>query len=206
MEYAIFFIAAACAYLVCAINPSILLSTAIYHKDVRTGGSGNAGFTNFKRCFGWKLAWIVLLFDLAKAAVIIAVFAPMIAHYHHDYAMGAAFTGFFCILGHSYPVYYGFKGGKSVLTFLSAIWFIDWRSGLITLGVMVIILLTLKYMSVATVTAMATCPVSLIFFHASVWTVVLCALAVLFIAWRHKENFKRLAKGTESKFLLFKKK
>ena len=75
MDILLFIAAAVCGYLVCGINPAILISKLVYKKDIRTCGSGNAGFTNFNRNFGHKWAWWVLLFDLLKGAIVIAVFA-----------------------------------------------------------------------------------------------------------------------------------
>lgn len=192
--------AAVCAYLISGLNPAIIFSKLVYKKDIRTMGSGNPGFTNFRRTFGGPLAWLVLVLDLSKSAVAVAVFAFLFKQYVGDYSLGASFTGLFAILGHAYPVWYKFKGGKGFLAYLSCVYFIDWRAGLIATAIMVILLAITKYMSVATVVGMLTCPVTLILFKADTPTVLLCTAGVLFMTWRHKENFKRLAKGTESRF------
>lgn len=192
--------AALTAYLVAGWNPAITFSKLIYKKDIRTCGSGNPGFTNFKRTFGNKWAWWVLVLDLSKAAVVALIFAPLFELYLGSYQFGAAYTGVFAMLGHAYPVWYGFKGGKGFLVCLSTVWVIDWRVGLIATLIMIVLLLTTKYMSVSTVAAMLTCPVWLLLFQAPVSVVILCPASVLFMAFRHKENFKRLKAGTESKF------
>lgn len=88
------------------------------------------------------------------------------------------------------------------MVYMSVIWFIDWRAGLIALVIMLVLLAVTKYMSLATVTAMLSCPVTLTVRHAPVSVILLCAISVLYIAIRHKENFRRLLKGTESKFSL----
>ena len=85
--------AAVCAYLIAGINPAIEFSKRIYHSDIRTCGSGNPGFTNFKRTFGNKWAWWVLAFDLAKGAVVTALFAYLFEHHLGQYQLGAAYTG-----------------------------------------------------------------------------------------------------------------
>lgn len=194
--------AAVCGYFVAGLNPAIVLSKAIYHTDIRTCGSGNPGFTNFKRTFGNKWAWWVLVFDLFKAAVVVGIFARLFDFYLGDFQFGAAYTGVFAMLGHAYPVLYRFKGGKGFLVCLSTVWVIDWRVGAIATLIMVALLLTTKYMSLSTVVAMLTCPLLLIGFHASLPVVALTSVCVLFMAWRHRENFKRLMCGTESKFAL----
>lgn len=192
--------AAVAAYLVAGWNPAITFSKLIYKKDIRTCGSGNPGFTNFKRTFGNKWAWWVLVLDLSKAAAVDLIFASLFEKYLGCYQFGAAYTGIFAMLGHAFPIWYGLKGGKGFLVCLSTVWVIDWRVGLIATLLMVALVLTTKYMSLSTVIAMLTCPVFLIIFHAPVSVVVLCAASVLFMTFRHKENFKRLLDGSEPKF------
>lgn len=200
MEILLYVVSALTAYLVSGWNPAITLSKLIYKKDIRICGSGNAGFTNFKRVFGNKYAWWVFALDLLKSAVVTAVFAYLFEKVCGRYAFGAAYTGFFAVLGHAYPVWYGFKGGKGFLVSLSEVWIIDWRVGFTATLIMVFLLLLTKYMSLSTVVAMLTVPLFLIVFEHSFDTVITVAVTVLFIAYRHRENFKRLKNGTESKF------
>ena len=174
----------------------------MYKKDIREYGSGNAGFTNFKRSFGMRLAWVVLVLDLCKAAVVVSVFASLFERTLGLWQLGAAYTGFIAVLGHAFPIWYGFKGGKGFLVGLSTVYVIDWRVGLIATLIMIVLLFTTKYMSLSTVTAMLCCPILLALFGAARPTVLIEAATVLFIALRHKENFKRLVAGTESKFAL----
>ena len=202
MDILLYVAAAVCAYLISGINPAIELSKRIYHTDIRTCGSGNPGFTNFKRTFGNRWAWWVLVLDLAKAAAVVAVFAWLFSRRFGAYQLGAAYTGLFALLGHAYPVWYKFKGGKGFLVYTSVIWFIDWRAGFVALVVMLILLAVSKYMSLSTVVGLLTCPVTLAFLKAPLPIILICAASVLFIAYRHKENFKRLLSGTESKFKL----
>lgn len=202
MTFLLYPAAALCAYLIAGINPAIEFSKRIYHRDIRACGSGNPGFTNFKRTFGNKWAWWVLLLDLSKAAVVVAVFAWLFGRFLGSYQFGAAYTGLFALLGHAYPVWYKFKGGKGFLVYLSVIWFVDWRAGLIALAVMLLLLAITKYMSLSTVLALLTCPITLTVTKAPVSVILLCAVSVLYIAFRHKENFKRLLQGTENKFSL----
>lgn len=202
MKYILYVAAALTAYLVTGFNPAIAFSKMIYKTDIRTVGSKNPGFTNFKRAFGNKLAWWVLVIDLSKAALCVAVFASLFENYGMGYTFGAAYTGLFAVIGHAYPVWYSFKGGKGFLVCMSVIWFVDWRAGIIALAAMLILLFATKYMSLSTVCAMLTCPVSLIIFRADVCALLLYTASVLFMTWRHRENFSRLIKGTERKFSL----
>ena len=203
MTILILCIAAVCAYLVSGLNPAIILSKSIYHKDIRECGSGNPGFTNFKRTFGNKWAWWVFVLDLGKAAAVVALFAFLYSRFGGDYQFGAAFTGLFAMAGHAFPVWYGFKGGKGFLVYMSIIWFVSWRAGLVAAAVLVVLLLTAKFMSLASMCAVTSTILWLaVFREAGPVTIILCAVQVLFIIYRHKENIVRLAKGTESKFHL----
>ena len=223
MDIFLFIAAAVCGYLVCGINPAILISRLVYKKDIRTCGSGNAGFTNFKRNFGHKWAWWVLLFDLLKGAVVIAIFAILFRQFatftdRQDdlFKLGAAYTGLFCVIGHSFPAWYKFKGGKGFLVNMSLVWFIDWRIGLIGLAVFMLLLFTVNYMSLASI-SLIICPIILLIFEiieasngawrgVEIAIVVTYFLAVLLMVVRHWENIKRLLTGTEKKFYLFGKK
>lgn len=223
MDIFLFIAAAVCGYLVCGINPAILISKLVYKKDIRTCGSGNAGFTNFKRNFGHKWAWWVLLFDLLKGAVVIAIFAILFRQFatftdRQDdlFKFGAAYTGLFCVIGHSFPAWYKFKGGKGFLVNMSLVWFIDWRIGLIGLAVFMLLLFTVNYMSLASI-SLIICPIILLIFEiieasngawrgVEIAIVVTYFLAVGLMVVRHWENIKRLFTGTEKKFYLFGKK
>lgn len=202
MKYLLFPLAAVVSYLVAGLNPAILLSTVIYHRDIRECGSKNPGFTNFKRCFGMRWAWLVMVVDLLKSALPAVLFGILFSILWGDWQLGVSFACIFAMIGHAYPVWYGFRGGKGFLVCLASMWTLDWRVGLVATLLMIILLLVTKYMSYATVVAMLTCPITLMLASPSATVVVLCALSVCFMAWRHKGNFKRLLEGTETKFLL----
>ena len=106
------------------------------------------------------------------------------------------------MLGHAFPLQFKFKGGKGFLVCLSTMCVIDWRVGLIATGIMVVLLLTTKYMSLSTTLAMLLCPILLIPFGASVPVILMATFCAVFMAVRHKENFNRLIQGKESKFTL----
>ena len=219
MNVAIFPIAAIAAYLISGVNPAILLSRLVYKEDIRTVGSKNPGFTNFKRNYGWKFAWLVLLIDVTKAVLPCLGFALAFreigvldtASYQEgsaftgdNFQLGAAFTGLFSMLGHAYPVWYRFKGGKAFLVAASAIWFIDWRVALIAAGIFLLLLFTVQIMSISSLCAGISCPISLAFFgFAHPVVLVCCILSVLLLIWRHKSNIVRLVHKEEPKFRLF---
>ena len=200
MKVILFLLAAVCGYLIAGLNPAITLSKAIYHRDIRECGSGNPGFTNFKRTFGNRWAWWVLVIDLSKAAVAVCLFAWLLSRQGVDFRIGAAYTGMFCMLGHAFPLQYKFKGGKGFLVCLSTMLVVDWRVGVIATGIMILLLLLTKYMSLSTTIAMLLCPILLIPFEAPLPVVLMAFFCALFMAVRHKENFSRLIHGREPKF------
>lgn len=204
----LFVIAAVSAYLICGLNPAIALSRAIYHEDIREKGSKNPGFTNFKRVYG-NTAWIVFVLDVLKSVLPCVVFGILFGKLFDMRQIGVAFTGFFAILGHSFPVWYRFKGGKGFLCAATAIFLIDWRVGLICAAVFVILLFTVKFMSLSSISAAFVAPIALAiigFDEPKPWVLVCCIVSAALVIARHHENIKRLISGTEKKFSLFGKK
>ncbi len=193
-------------YLFGGINGAIILSKAVYRKDIREYGSKNPGFTNFKRVFGNGIAtWGVMLIDIAKTLIPVLVFSILFENLCGMRQYGAAITGLFCMIGHAYPLWYRFKGGKTFMTFATTVWFVDLYMSLIFLCVFLLILFTVKFMSLSSMTAAASCPVSLFLLgynHISVPLIML--VGALLLIWRHKANILRLIRGEESKFSLFK--
>ena len=200
-----YIISAVFAYFVSGLNPAIIMSKAIYKKDIRTCGSGNPGFTNFKRVFGNKYAWFVFVLDILKGAVISVVAGLLFRAYVGSWALGVAYAGLFAMLGHAFPIYYGFKGGKGFLVCLSTVWFIDWRAGAIATAVLVIMLPLTKYMSLSTMSALVAGAVAVAAFGGGLAVSIMYAVCVLFVIVRHKQNMVRLVQGTESKFSFGKK-
>lgn len=205
MKALAYIISAVFAYFVSGLNPAIIMSKAIYKKDIRTCGSGNPGFTNFKRVFGNKYAWFVFVLDILKGAVISVVAGLLFRAYVGSWALGVAYAGLFAMLGHAFPIYYGFKGGKGFLVCLSTVWFIDWRAGAIATAVLVIMLPLTKYMSLSTMSALVAGAVAVAAFGVGLAVSIMYAVCVLFVIVRHKQNIVRLVQGTESKFSFGKK-
>ena len=191
-------------YVAGGINGAIIMSKLLYHEDIRKSGSNNPGFTNFKRVYGLNAAaWSVLLIDILKTALPVFLSAVFMSFRYDMWQFGAQFAGLFCMLGHCFPVWYGFKGGKAFIAGFATIWFVDWRMTLIALAIFFLLLFTLKYMSVASCTAALSCPISLFYLgYSDVWVEVMAVAAAALVIVRHYPNFVKLVHGTESKFSL----
>ena len=191
-------------YVAGGINGAIIMSKLLYHEDIRKSGSNNPGFTNFKRVYGLNAAaWSVLLIDILKTALPVFLSAVFMSFRYDMWQFGAQFAGLFCMLGHCFPVWYGFKGGKAFIAGFATIWFVDWRMTLIAMAIFFLLLFTLKYMSVASCTAALSCPISLFYLgYSDVWVEVIAIAAAALVIVRHYPNFVKLMHGTESKFSL----
>lgn len=198
------------AYLLGSINTSILVSKIALKKDIRNYGSGNAGFTNAVRSMGWKKGLIVMFGDIGKCALAVVIGQLLyIGSMNFDAgAGGRLIAGTFVFLGHIYPLYFGFRGGKGVLTFGITILMFDWRIFLIAFSLFLIILFTTKLMSLASIcAAISVLPLVVVFLQTPLSGTPMpfgyffvALFMVLVIIFKHRTNIKRLITKTESKF------
>ena len=196
---------AAAAYLLGSLSFSIIVTRLLYHKDIRTFGSGNAGMTNVLRTFGKGAAALTIVGDIGKGilAVLLAKWA-FGAFTAADPIYGAYIAAFCAVLGHVYPVYFGFKGGKAVST--GTIIAIKPVLILPLLAVFFIVFLCSKMVSLASICCAAAYPaVTFLYFHfVAGRDVVLttCCAAVIggLVIWLHRSNIQRIKNGTEYKF------
>ena len=196
---------AAASYFLGCINGSILMSKYVYHDDIRTHGSGNAGLTNFYRTYGTTGVAGVLLSDILKAVLAALLGGFLFGHFLGLPMVGKLVGTIFVLLGHMYPVTFGFHGGKGVLSGVSALMVVDWRIALIALGVFFIIALVTRYVSLGSVCAAPTFMICLWLFYHNVTFEVLGAFPAAMLVFAHRANISRLLHGTEKKFCLHKK-
>ena len=183
------------AYLLGSISFAVLVVRAKTGKDIRSEGSGNAGATNVLRSYGKKLALLVALADVAKGAA--AVFLMRLVTADPRWAAAA---GFAAILGHVFPLFYGFRGGKGVATAVGAFLALSPIALLVCLAVFLAIVATTRYVSLGSVVALALLPpVAGLFFHAPRAVVTAAGLTAVLILVKHLPNLKRLARGEERK-------
>ena len=209
-----FWAAAVIAYFCGCFNGAVIVSKYILRDDVRNHGSGNAGLTNFFRTFGGPLTFVVILCDVLKAVAAIKIsvwlggyFDPRImpdTPMENQALLLVLFKywgGLFCLLGHMFPCMFHFKGGKGILSGGTIVLMLDWRVALVAWGLFVVLWLSTKYVSLGSIAATASMPVTtfFVFSHNVLYTVLSAAIAVLVI-WCHRGNIQRLLSGTEKKF------
>ena len=199
---------AAAAYVLGSVNGSIIVSRYLFHSDVRTMGSGNAGLTNFYRNYGPKGIAGVLGIDIAKgvlAALIGGLVFPLatgdqaLKPEHVD--IGRLFAVFCLILGHVFPVFYGFRGGKGILCGVSAVFIVDYNAGVIALVVFVLAFLLTRYVSLGSVLGTISVPVTLLAKGFSGLCLILACLSVLLVIMKHGENIVRIIRHKEPRFV-----
>ena len=232
MDYVVFFadnwwrilLSAVIAYLLGSINTAVIITKIVTGKDIRKMGSGNTGFTNVLRSVGKAPAVFTIIFDFLKGVAAVAIGGliflsvplppdanPVLKN--EFMAVGKYVAGVCCILGHSYPVYFHFKGGKGVVTAAALMLVSDWRVFLLILGTFLIVFLATKTISVASLSCAAlygfyTLIISLTydFFSGAGYSltyVIFCTLCSFligaFVIIKHKDNIKRIMNGEEKK-------
>lgn len=191
-------------YLLGSLNTSIIVGR-FYGTDIRKHGSGNAGMTNTLRTLGKAAAVMVILGDILKGVLSYIIGIMIINSVHGanttlDFGnIGGMTAGIAAIAGHNWPVYFGFKGGKGILTSFSVVMMMDWKLGLILLGIFIIIVAITKFVSLGSIIASIAFPIgAAIKGNGPLFIMFAAVLAILAIA-RHNANIKRLLSGTESK-------
>ena len=180
-------------YALGSISFAVLLVRATTGTDIRAEGSGNAGATNVLRAHGKKLAVLVALSDVAKGAAAVLLMRLVTAD-----PRWAAAAGFAAILGHVFPVFYGFRGGKGVATAVGAFLALSPLALLVCLAIFVAVVAATRYVSLGSVVSMALLPpVAGLLFHASRAVVTAAGATALLVLVKHLANLKRLARGEE---------
>lgn len=189
------------SYLLGCFNGSVMTSHFIIRDDVRQHGSGNAGLTNFYRTYGARYALCVIVCDMGKTVLACLIGGYLMHWVVGDWTLGLLIAGIGCELGHMFPVFFGLRGGKGILSGGVLVLLLDWRVALIAWGLFAVLWLTTRYVSLGSIAATASMPVSvfLLMGHNWLYTVLSAAVAALVI-WCHRGNIQRLLTGTEKKF------
>ena len=183
---------AGAAYLIGSISTAIIPCKIMGIEDPRKTGSHNPGATNVLRHGGKKAAIITLLGDMLKGLIPV-----LIAVQFQLEPLGIAMVGLFALLGHVFPIYYGFKGGKGVATYYGVLLGTNWQVGLIALAIWLTVAFLLKISSVSALVSLLCTPFILWYFSQSIELTVAVALMSIIVFWRHTSNIRALIKGTE---------
>ena len=210
-----YIIMALIAYAIGSVNFSVIISKKMAGFDVREKGSGNAGSTNVLRTVGKKAAIITLVCDILKGvvAILIALLVGLIAGESASKAILVEVAALAVVLGHTFPVFFGFRGGKGVATSLGIILLVNWKIGLICLVFALALMALTRMVSLGSISASVLFAVLTMFITDSYVAgiehdfsfVVFGLLLAAFVIFNHRSNLKRILNGTENK-LNFKKK
>ena len=190
LKYIVLF---AVCYVLGSVNLSILISQGM-GGDVRSHGSGNAGATNMARTYGLWAGLAAMAGDMLKAVAAMLIGWWLLGDW------GLACAGAACILGHCFPVLYLFRGGKGISVGGAIAFAIDWRVGLVVVGVFLLGAFSSKKVSLGSVLAALAITVAAIAFHVSTPRLILSIFCACLAVARHSANIKRLAAGTEPDF------
>lgn len=208
-------LSAAFGYFLGSLNFSIIVVRLMTGRDIRDMGSKNAGLTNTLRCAGKSCALFTLIGDLSKG-VIAVLLSREVCHLlvaglspGNDTHYIGYIAGFFAIIGHVFPIYYGFKGGKGVLVGASSFLAIDYKVFIALLAIFIVLLAISKYVSLSSIIATAYSPVATFMFafivngvpfgRSFLYTVLVLPMAAMII-WMHRSNMQRLIDGNENRF------
>ena len=202
------------AYILGRLNFAVIISKLKFKDDIRRYGSGNAGMTNMLRTYGKAAAAFTLLGDGVKAAVSVLVGMLLVGE------AGAYVAGLACVIGHSFPAFYGFKGGKGIVVTAVTLLCLEPVVFLLLFVIFVLLLASTKYLSLGSIMGMLLYPILLNSLYPILNPVIVngvnesqlgfvpavaCLLNTALVVWLHRENIKRLMSGTENKFSLKKK-
>ena len=211
LVYALFVVVSiAAAYLLGSVNSAIVVSKLLYKEDIRTHGSGNAGLTNMLRTYGKKAALLTLIGDMLKTVLAIFITGFLLGfRYQSGISLGDGYcyvAGLFAVLGHVFPIYYKFKGGKGVLVTATMALVLAPIPFLILIALFIAVVAVSKYVSLGSVIAAVLYPVVIngyinFVFQAKAPGLISLSTIVLaiFIVWCHRANLQRISDKTERK-------
>ena len=197
------------SYLLGSLNFGVILSNTVKKEDVRDSGSGNAGTTNMMRTYGKTLGLLTIAGDILKVMVAIWIAFKIMdveelkvtLDNASDYPQVVlkSFTGLFAVLGHIFPCFFKFKGGKGVATSGGMVIMIDWRIALILLAIFALTILITKYVSLGSILMAVFYPVFIGIFYKDIILVLIATVFTIIVVVAHRENVKRLINHTENK-------
>ncbi|MFL8968529.1 glycerol-3-phosphate 1-O-acyltransferase PlsY [Helcococcus kunzii] len=182
------------SYLLGSISGSLFVSNVIFKQDIRTMGSGNAGTTNIYRAYGMKYAVLSFAIDIGKGLLVSFI------GYHLNNQYGAYIAGTAVVIGHVWPIFHKFKGGKGMATSISVFAFHDYKI-VIMMGLLFLFFIkTVKIVSLASIILTVTALIYVVLFHShNTPFIIMTIINSIIVIYSHRSNIKRLIEGTENK-------
>ena len=188
-------------YLLGSVNVAVIVSKCFFKGDVRDQGSHNAGTTNMARVYGMSAGLLTLAGDILKT-----VFAMLLGKLLLG-EVGFSLGGIACVIGHCFPVFFGFKGGKGVAVSGAVAIMLGWEFALSLIGLFLVIVIITRYVSLGSlISVVMLIPALIIFGGYGTWVYILAVVLIVSVWYMHRGNIKRLLTGTESKFVPGKRK
>ena len=181
-------------YLFGSISTAIIVCRLMGLPDPRTGGSGNPGATNVARLGGKQAAALTLIGDMLKGLIPV-----LMAHALQATPIILAATALAAFVGHLYPVFFGFRGGKGVATALGVIYGLYWPVGLLTTGIWLVMAVLFRYSSLAALTAILLTPLGFAWLWPQPAVIAAMVILMVMLYWRHRSNISNLLSGKEGK-------
>jgi len=181
------------AYLLGSLSAAIILSRIMGFEDPRSGGSHNPGATNVLRIAGKKAAFFTLLGDFLKGLLPV-----LLARWLGAEPLILALTGFAAFLGHCFPVFFAFRGGKGVATAIAATLAFDWFCGAVLIAIWLLFAKVFRISSLAAIISFSLMPLAVFWRTQDPWISLVFVVLSAILIWRHKGNIQRLIRGTES--------
>ena len=194
------------SYLLGCFNGSVMTSHFIIRDDVRQHGSGNAGLTNFYRTYGARYALCVIICDMGKTVLACLIGGYLMHWVVGDWTLGLLIAGIGCELGHMFPVFFGLRGGKGILSGGVVAIMIDWRIAVVVWGGFLILTALTRYVSLGSLWAGASFPFISWYCYPQTPIIVLAFCLGGLIVWKHRANIQRLLAGNENKLSFHRKK
>ena len=180
-------------YLFGCFQTSYIMGKLFMKKDIRNHGTNNAGASNATIVFGWKFGVTTALVDIGKTIIAVTIVGLLF----NDDIILKYLAGTFCIIGHIFPFYLGFKGGKGLASYIGLILAFNWKAGLIMMGLCLLITILTDYIAISTLFASVSYPIYNIYMDVDISIIIMLFLLLWIIAFKHRGNIVKIRNGSE---------
>ena len=180
-------------YLLGCFQTSYIMGRLLKKTDIRDHGTSNAGASNATIVFGWKFGVTTALVDIGKTIIAVALVGLLF----NDDIILKYLAGTFCIVGHIFPFYLGFKGGKGFASYIGLILAFDWKTGLIMMGLCLLITILTDYIAISTLFAAVSYPLYNLYTGQHISIITMLLILLLIMTYKHKNNIVKIRNGSE---------